>query len=150
MIRLEKRTEGKIKNCVGIKDVYKYYLSTKPEDIIKYKDFMIIIKACNKELINQIVNKSEEVTLPYRLGTLKISKSKRVYNPLLKHKWAMNFQKSREVGFKVVYDQQFVYKFVWNKHHAIVKNKTGYKFNANRNTKRMVAAALRNKVDYFN
>ncbi len=47
------------------------------------------------------------------------------------------------------FDQPFVYKWVWMRHYAIVRNKTGYKFKANRAASRMVPQALKNKVDYF-
>ena len=144
-----KRGAGKTKGCLGIKDMYKYYRSITPEDYVDYKTFTLITKACNKELINQIVNESEIVALPYRLGELQIIKSERVFNPEYKSNWKVNYQESKKQGFIVYYDQESIYRWGWIKANAIVKNKTGYKFKANRNSSRMVAVALGNKRDFY-
>tara|TARA_R110000868_G_scaffold294061_1_gene554581 strand:+ start:101 stop:559 length:459 start_codon:yes stop_codon:yes gene_type:complete len=145
----EKRGPGKVKGCLAIRDMYKYYLSITPKDYIKYKQFALIIKESNKELIDQIVNESEAVTLPYRLGVLRIVKSERKFNPEYKKNWKVNYQESKKQGFIVYYDQESIYRWAWIKARAIVRNKTGYKFVANRLSKRMVAAALRNKRDFY-
>ena len=145
------RGEGKIKECLAIRDMYKYYKSLKSskKDIIDYKLFTKIIKRCNKELIDQIVFNSEIVTLPYRLGVMQISKSERSYTSIRKNKWAIDFKRSKEEGFKVFFDQKYIYRWAWKKHYAIVKNKTGYKFIASRASKRAVPEALEQGRDYY-
>lgn len=149
MKEVKKRGIGKIKNCLSIRQMYIYYKSLyDKEDIVDYKIFARIIKKCNKELINQIVNYSEKVTLPYRLGDLQICKFKRSFNQP-KNKWKIDYKKTKELGFTVYHDQEYIYKWCWKKHYAIVKNKTGYKFSANRGTARAVPRALERKIDYF-
>ena len=146
-MKIKKRTEGKIKNCLGFRDAYKFYKNNY-EDVEDYKMFSEIIKECNKELLNQIVMNSEIVDLPYRLGTLQISKFERSYNKP-KNKLAVDWKKSKEHGFIIYHESDYTYKWTWKKTTAIFKNKSGYKFQANRFAKRMVPEALAKKIDYF-
>lgn len=151
MFTIKKRGLGKVKSCLGIRDMYKYYLSLNKDkkDNVSYDMFAKITKECNKEFINQVVNNSEIVTLPYRLGILQISKFERHFIPEKKNKWTVDYKKSKEEGVLLYHDTPFIYKWKWKKHHAIVKNKTGYKFKANRNAKRLITVALKNKRDYY-
>lgn len=150
MFKTVKRGTGKTKGCLAIRDMYKYYLSiTDKEDIIPYQLFAKITKACNKELINQVVNHSQSIELPYRLGQLQVTKLERVFKLDGRNKYSIDFGKSKKLGIKIFYDSPYIYKWKWKKHHAIVINKTGYKFRANREANRMITKALKNKVDYF-
>lgn len=144
---MTKRTEGKIKDCVGLKESYDYYKENafKPVD---YKTYVKYVKECNEELLNQVVNESVDVELPYRIGTLHVIKYERELSPN-KAKWAIDFNKTRKMGFTVYFDQEYIYKWRWAKTHSIVKNKSKYKFTAARRAKRMVPKALANKVDYY-
>lgn len=145
----KKRGKGKVKNCLAIRDMYKYYKVTySKNNPVDYKTYARIIKKCNKELIRTIVEDSTCFNLPYRLGKLQICKFKRSFDQP-KNKWAIDYKRSREMGFTVYYDTPYVYKWVWKKHNAIVKNKTGYKFKASRTTAREVPKAIKRKVDYF-
>lgn len=152
MFKNKKRGLGRVKNCLAIRDMYKYYLSLKDkkkDEIIPYNLFAKITKECNKEFINQVVNNSEIVTLPYRLGVLQISKFERHFNPNKKNKWTIDYQKSKEEGVLLYHDTPFIYKWRWKKHNCIVKNKTGYKFKANRLSKRLITVALKNGRDFY-
>lgn len=144
---IKKRSKGKIKGCLGIRQMFKYYKENYDKNA-DYKEFSMIIKECNKDLIDHIINKAEIVLLPYRLGEIQVAKFERGFNKP-KNKWSVDWQKTRELGFKVFFDSKFIYKIMWKKHIAIVKNKTGYKFNASRQTSRLVKPALLNKVDYY-
>ena len=144
---MKKRTEGKIKECLAIRDMYKFYKNTY-DDPVEYKVYAKIIKACNKELIRQITKESEILELPYRLGKLQIARFDRSYDKPT-NKLAVNWKLTKEHGFKVFHEDNNIYKWVWNKHHSIVINKTGYKFMACRFAKREVPKALKDKVEYF-
>ncbi len=147
-----KRGTGKVKGLLAIRDMYKYYVALKKdskEKPVDYKTFSKITKECNKELINQVVNNSEAITLPYRLGILQVSKFERTFLESKKNKWTIDYKRSREEGVLIYHDTPFIYKWKWKKHNAVVKNKTGYKFKANRACKRLITVALKNKVDYF-
>lgn len=153
MFTPKRRTTGKIKNCLAIRDMYKYYLQLKKEKEeipIDYKLFAKITKECNKEFINQIVNNSEIITLPYRMGTLQISKFERNFLEYKKNKWTIDYKRSREEGILVYHETPYFYKWKWKKHNAIVKNKIAYKFKANRSANRAVAVAIKTlHTDYF-
>ncbi len=146
-----KRGKGKIKECLAIRDMYKVYKETyhkEGDKVIDYKTYSKIVKKCNKELVNLIVYKAEEIQLPYRLGSLQIAKFKRSLNQPL-NKLAMDFKKSKELGFRVFHDSPFIYKWRWKKHNMVVRRKTGYSFKTNRFAAREVPKALKLKVDYF-
>ena len=140
------RTEGKIKDCVSLKEQYKYY-KEEYSNPVDYKTYVKYIKECNKELLNDIVNEANDVELPYRIGILHVVKFERSYAN--KKKWAIDFNETRKKGFTVYFDQEYIYKWRWGKTHTIVKNKNKYKFTASRGAKRMVPKALKSKVDYF-
>lgn len=143
---MKKRTEGKIKECIGLKETYQYYKknSDKPVD---YETFAKCIKDCNKKLLDEVVNASNDVELPYRLGKLHIAKFDRSYKN--QKKWAVDFKKTKEEGRVVYFDQDHLYKWRWCKTYTIVKNKSKYKFTASRQAKRLVPVALKNNVEYF-
>ncbi len=145
---IKPRGKGKYTGCYGIKSIYKFYKKTYNTNI-DYKQFVEIIKACNEELIKVITENAEIVELPYRLGKIQISKFERSYNQP-KNKWKIDWKKSNELGIRVYHDQPFIYKWTWKKHHSIVKNKTGYKFIAARDSARTVPRLLATKkYDYF-
>ena len=43
-----------------------------------------------------------------------------------KTKWATDYKKSKELGYRVYHDQPFIYKWNWKKTKAIFINKTGF------------------------
>jgi len=153
MFKIKKRGKGKVKGCLAIRDVYKYYLSlnekTPKDELVDYKLFAKITKECNKEFINQVVFNSEIITLPYRLGTLQVFKHERSFSLDRKNKWNVDYEKSKKEGVLLYHEDPFVYKWKWKKHNAIVKNKTGYKFRANRGANRVITIALDNGRDFF-
>jgi len=142
-----KRTKGKLNGCSTLRDTFNYYktISEKP---VTYKEFSACIKELNKEILNQVVNESNTVELPYRLGSLHVVKYDKSYLDN-KSNWAIDFQKTKEMGFRVFFNQKYLYKWRWNKQVTNLVNKGKYKFTASRRAKRMVPLALKNKVDYF-
>lgn len=142
------RSKGKNVGCYGIKDMYKFYKDNY-DDTIKYKEFAKICKACNEMLIHCIVEEMNIIDLPYRLGKLQIAKFERSFNKK-ENKWAVDWGRSLKEGFRVYYEDRYIYKWCWKKHYAIVKNKTGYKFTSSRYASRSVKPAIKiRKRDYF-
>ena len=136
------------KGSLTLRDSYNYYKANY-KDYLPYKDYCKCIKACNIELLNSVVNNADDVNLPYKLGILHIVKYRRTYSDE-KFKWAVDFKKSKELGFKVYFDQKYIYKWRWEKTRTVIKERLKYKFTASRQAKRMVPKALANNVDYFN
>lgn len=148
MFESGKRGKGKITEPLGIIDMYKYF-RTYSQTKIKYKDYSKIIKCLNSEIVNIVVNEGKIFEMPLYMGHIQICKFERSYNKK-QNLWATDFKKSKELGFRVYHDQQFIYRWCWKKNKAKFRNKTGYKFQANRQAKRAVAKALRElKVDYY-
>lgn len=142
-----KRTEGRIKECLAIRDVYKFYKRTS-DDPVDYRTFAKVVKACNKEFVNQVVRESEILDLPYRLGKIQVARFEKKYDRPI-NKLAINWKLTKEHGFKIYHEDTNIYKWCWKKHLAIVRNKTGYKFTASRFAKREVPKAVKDKVEYF-
>jgi len=144
-----KRGKGKIVKPLGIRDMYKYFCKISNTKV-SYKDYAKVIKSLNKEILNVVVGEAKLFEIPYRLGALQICKYERNFNKP-EFKWATDYKRSKELGFRVYHDQQFIYSWRWKKTRAIFINKTGYKFTANRAAKRLVTKTLTTtKVDYFN
>ena len=142
-----KRKEPKIKDCIGIREIYNIY-KERSENPVDYVKFAKYTKECNKQLIDVIINQSEKVVLPYLMGNLHIAKFERNFSRPQK-KWAIDFVQTKKHGFAVYHDQEFIYKWRWEKTHKKVANLNKFKFTASRASKRRVAEALRNKIDYF-
>lgn len=144
----KKRGPGVVKKPLGIRDMYKFFL-TYSKRKISYKEYSNIIKEANKEIVDCIVKEAKILSMPYKLGVLQVSKYTRGFNKPT-NKWSMDFKKSEELGFRVYHDSEFIYKFNWKKTRAKFMNRTGYKFKANRTASRMIPYMLKNtKVSYF-
>lgn len=145
----KKRGKGIIQHPKGIREMYQFYLSY-GKFKLTYKEYANIIKTCNKEILKVVVNEAKLLELPYRLGALQVCKYERSFNKP-QTKWATDYKKSKELGFRVYHDQPFFYKWRWKKKRAKFVHKKGYKFTANRAAKRMVPKVLATKkVDFFN
>ena len=147
-----KRGKGKLSGCLTIKDAYNSY---KQEKIEKEKDYVtrsLFSKLCkdfNKELLNQVIEESETVKLPYRLGKLFVIKRELDLGSIPRNKWKVDYQKSKELGFIVYFENDKKYYIRWDKKVAIFKWKSVYLFNACRTAKRQLGAAIKNKKDYY-
>ena len=144
---MKKRTEGKVKNCIGIQEIYTEYKEN-TESPVSYILFTKYLKECNKELVNIIINKAEKVALPYKLGNIHVAKFDRNW-PEDKRKWAVDFKKTNELGFAVYHEQDYLYKWRWEKPYNVIKNKNKFRFQACRAAKRRVSAALKKNLDFF-
>jgi len=143
-----KRGKGKIVKPLGVRNMYTLYKES-AKNPISYKEYARIIKQCNKEIVNIITYEAKVFEMPYRLGVLQVSKFERGFNKP-KNSWSVDYSKSKELGFIVYHDQEFIYKFNWKKTKALFLGKTGYKFKANRAASRMIPKALKEtKVSYY-
>ncbi len=147
---LNKRLK-KVDKSATLKNAYKTY-----EDFynVGYKKYRSICEDFNKLIMDNILLKSHEFKMPYRLGTLRIKKKKMNYSQKNKNKLKIDWKATRE-NKKVIYHLNdhtngFNYRWYWLKREAVVKNKSVYSFQATRTNKRRLAALLKNnEVDYF-
>jgi len=146
---MRKRTKGKKPSDINLRDFYNYYKAKHKEKPISYKEYSKIIKECNLEILDQVVNNSNEFEIPYRLGMLQIIKNEMSYNKQKKY-WAVDYKRTKENGFVIYFDQKYTYQWYWNKRNAIIIGKTRYKFIPCRKAKRTIAPAINiKKVDFF-
>ena len=117
-----KRGKNKIVKPLGIKDMYDLYC-TYSRFKLNYKEYSKYLKECNKELVDIIVKEAKIFEMPYRLGILQVSKFERGFNKP-KYKWAVDFKKTKELGFTVYHDSDEIYKFNWKKTRAKFINKS--------------------------
>ena len=137
----------RITGCPSSYDMYSFYRDNSDNPVSR-KEYSMIIKECNSLILDEVVNNSNDFEIPYRFGQLNVIKYERSYSRST-NKWAVDFKKTKELGFKVFFDQQYIYKWRWLKTNAIVKCKSKYKFTASRQAKRLVPKALNNKVDFY-
>ena len=153
MFKNSKRGEGNYKKDYGSNDVYKKYKEDViPELQVDKKLFRKICDDFNRMLIEEILLNSEEVRLPYRLGTVRIKKSKMKYDD--KNKLKIDWAASKKLGKRIYHLNDhtggYKYRFYWTK--GIVKNITAYSFIPTRTNTRRLASILKDKnreLDYF-
>lgn len=143
-------TTGKIKNCKGIKDFYKYYRKNKSKKIkkVNYKQYSNIISDCNK-LISKYIIEGFEVKL-LGLGRMQIVKYDREFKLERKHRWSIDWKRSKDLGYLVYHKQHYVYKWRWIKTFEEFTNKGAYTFKATRtNTRAINQKVIKDKIDYL-
>ena len=153
MFENSKRGEGNYKKDFGSNDVYTHYKNTViPELQVDKQKFRKICDEFNKLFIDEILVNSEEMRLPYRLGTIRIKKSKMKYDD--KNKLKIDWAASRKLGKRIYHLNDhtggYKYRFYWTK--GIVKNITAYSFIPTRTNTRTLAGILKDKnreLDYF-
>ena len=153
MFENSKRGEGNYKKDFGSNDVYTHYKDKVISELqVDKQKFRKICDEFNKLLIDEILVNSEEMRLPYRLGTIRIKKSKMKYDD--KNKLKIDWAASRKLGKRIYHLNDhtggYKYRFYWTK--GIVKNITAYSFIPTRTNTRTLAGILKDKnreLDYF-
>jgi len=138
------RTKGKLNSDIGIGDFYEEYKregEVKKRNIVNYSIYSNILKDFNKELSKRIVYNCQTYHLPYKLGLLGVIKFEQSFSEDNKHKWAVNWKKSKEIGQIVYFENSERYKWKWDKHQTL-KGKRYYQFKANQPNSRLIKKAL--------
>ena len=153
MFNNAKRGEGNYKKDFGSDEVYKYYKNNVIEELQVDKQlFRKIFDEFNKLIIDAILINSEEIKFPYRLGTLRVKKSKMKYDDKnkLKIDWAASRKSKKKIYHLNDHTGGYKYRFYWSK--GIVKNISAYSFIPTRTNTRTLASILKDKnrqLDYF-
>lgn len=137
------------------KDFYKSYVEyveDNPLYQVDYKTFRGIINDYFRYLRDELIENGKEIKLPCRLGTLSIVKHKpKEYSG---RSLRIDYAESKKYN-KVIYHLNdhtggYKYRFYWNKHNMLTKNKTMYQLIMTRDNKRYLAQILKNRVrDYI-
>jgi hypothetical protein len=142
--------KGKHNADYGIRDMYEAYVEyqeKKGKQVLNYSTYRDVLKDANKAIRDSLIE-GDMVKLPF-LGTLGIVKQDSVYSNKNKHKWPVDWVKTKELGFKVYIEQSNYYRVFWQKSNRHQTNKRHYKFITNRILKRMIPEAIRNGKDYY-
>lgn len=136
------------------KDFYKSYIDYVGDNLlyqVEYRVFRDIINDYFKYLRDELIENGKEIKLPCRLGTLSIVKHKpKEYSG---RSLRIDYAESKKYN-KVIYHLNdhtggYKYRFYWNKHNMLTKNKTMYQLIMTRDNKRHLAQILKNRVrDY--
>lgn len=150
-----RRSKNVVQNPYTLQDMYKVYVKEYPEGslyFITYREYRDITTMYLKHLVSQMLYKSQTVTLPFRLGTLSVVKSKPNYKSLknMAVDWFTSKKLSKKVKEFNEHSNGFVYRFHWDRSHCILDNKTTYMFKPARANKREVARLVKSREnDYF-
>lgn len=167
-MRLAKRGQGKYKADKVLKDAYNKYLTkfnfksqaskfsnTSPKDLaLSWKEYKQVAHSCLDKVMYEVLYKSKSVTLPFRLGELRIQKKKMDLGFLnqqknLKIDWG-HFQKTGNI-IKHLNDHRdnCRYRFYWLCKKGPI-GKFHYKFEPLREKKRELAKIIKTtNTDYF-
>lgn len=147
------RGKSKLINHYTFKDAYKLYKTDVIKELqVDKKTYSKIIKLFNKLLVEKMLNESETIKLPYRLGYLRIKKNKINYST---NKMSIDWKTTFETGCKVVHTNEhrngYRYRFYWSKKGSAINNISFYSFTPVRTAKRNLAKILKYKpeIDYF-
>lgn len=154
MFKIGRRTKGKLKVDIGIKDFYIEYkreAETKNRKPVSYDIYRQVIKAANIIISNKIVYECETYKMPYRLGLLGVIKFEQSFNPDTKYKWAIDWKSSKEHNQIVYFENTDRYKWRWDKSYSRFKGKKYYAFKPTKQNKLLVTKAKREnpKLDYY-
>jgi hypothetical protein len=153
MFENAKRGEGVYKKDHGSDQAYTYYRKNTIEELqVDKKTYRKICDEFNKLFIDEILISSEEMKLPYRLGTIRVKKSKMKYDDKnkLKIDWAASKKLKKRIYHLHDHTGGDKYRFYWTK--GIVKNITAYSFIPTRTNTRRLASILKDRereLDYF-
>ena len=136
-----------------LKDAYLLYKEAYGDTASDFKTYSAVVKSFNQRVMELILFEAFEFEMPYRLGSIRIKKSKTYFKPKnMKPDW----KKTKELGQKVYHmndhTNSFNFRFYWKKKNATFINKSMYSFTAARKNKRQLAALLKDEfreVDYY-
>ena len=125
----------------GIYSLYKYYKENST-DILSFPIFRQVIFTYNKMLMQEILNEASNIRLPYRLGYLRIKKSKMSYKHL-----KFDYGTYNKTGIKAFHlnehSDDYKARILWDKCKCIVKGKRPWSFKPSRKNSRALAAIMK-------
>ena len=119
-----KRGLGNYKKDCGSIEAYKYYKKNTIDELqVDKQTYRKICDEFNNLLIEEILINSGEIRLPYRLGTIRIKKSKMKYDD--KNKLKIDWAASKKLGKRIYHLNDhtggYKYRFYWSKGVVAVK-----------------------------
>lgn len=142
----ERRKKTYTKPCYNTIDIYRDYKSEVKEKDIKFKitakQHKDICHEYNKLLADEILNHSQIVKLPFRLGEIGIRKRKMSYKFL-----KLDFDHFNKTGEKTyhlnLHSNEWFARWHWKKKNCLVPNKGYYSFTAADTLKKALAKIMK-------
>lgn len=148
---LSSRTEGKVRNSIGVYTFYKMIRKHKWFNIgrpLKEHEFYNIIRSINNLLAEEIAL-GNSVNFPCRMGTLELRKyqpTARFVNGKLRLSYPIDWEKTLKLWYTdeeakknkilVRLEETDVYKIKYSKYKANYENKSFYEFSVNKGIKK--------------
>lgn len=136
----------------GINEAYRLYRQDNKSPLAVTKQvYKKVIKECNKVLLDKILYESATFTLPYKLGELRIKKTRLIY---IKSHLKIDWEATKRLGKRVYHLNEhrngYRYRWLWRKKGPVI-NQSVYSFTPVRKAKRTLAYILKNRqdIDYF-
>jgi hypothetical protein len=128
-LKTERRKKKYLNPCYNTEDIYKFYMSNIKNDSYKLslKEFKEIVHEYNKVLAHLMIEDSQIIRLPFRMGELGIMKRKQNYE--YQRLDYGHYNKTGEKRYHTnLHSNRWIAKLYWIKKNCIVKNKKYYSF----------------------
>ena len=109
------------------KDSYRWFKKQNPETTITYSLYKHIITRFNKRACEMILE-GQLFNMGQRLGSIRIKKIPRTFNKPTIDWGETNRLKKQGIKKLVYYTDDYYYRWNWDKHRCLVKNKSVYTF----------------------
>lgn len=109
------------------KDSYRWFKKENPDTQITYSLYKHIISRFNKRVSEEILE-GQVFNMGQRLGTIRIKKIPRTFNKPTIDWGETNRLKKQGIKQLVYYTDDYYYRWNWDKHRCLVKNKSVYTF----------------------
>jgi hypothetical protein len=117
---------------------------------LSYKDFKLIIKTFNKEVVNKVIEETSGVDLPQHLGTLLIAGYKPVNN-IKNINFSMSNKYGKEVKNRNIETGDLACKIFYSNYRSKLKVKNGkfWRFVGHRDFKRQTSEAFQKNYNKY-
>lgn len=149
----------------GVRDSYKHYKETATQEVLDIKTYVLISNTFNAFLMDKVFE-GYEITLPKRMGTLKIvgTKQKITFDEnnqikglapdfkATKEYWSKNPDAAKQKKFIYHMNEHtnnVRYRFHWSKKSIFVLNKTVYNLIFTRDNKRRLSKLIKEGKEYI-
>jgi hypothetical protein len=124
-----------------LKDIYKKYKSSTKRPV-DYKIFREICYRHNQIMMERVLERGERIRLPYRLGYIKVKKTKMNYNYMM-----FDYETFNKTGIKAFHmnehSDDYKARILWEKSKCIVPGKRPYCLKFTRDHKRKLASIMK-------
>lgn len=135
------------------KDAYKAYLKKNPKTTVTYALYKHIIAEFNKKVAEKVLD-GQVFNMGHRLGSIRIKRIPRSFNKPAIDWYETNKLKEQGIKKLVYYTDEYYFRWNWDKHRCMVKNKSVYTFSPtagkNGNRKALVKRLRQDEFAYLN